>query len=81
MPTVTELKEQIVACIAETFALDAQEIRQANELSQIDGWDSLKHLQIMMELEKEFGWSFDVDDIVSISSVDDIIELVQRKNP
>lgn len=43
-------------------------------------WDSMAQLNIMVELESEFGLSLEPEEISSIKSVKDIIEIVNRKS-
>lgn len=43
-------------------------------------WDSLAQLNLMVELESEFGLSLEPEEISSIKSVKDIIEIVNSKS-
>lgn len=43
-------------------------------------WDSMAQLNIMVELESEFGLSLEPEEISSIKSVKDIIEIVNSKS-
>ena len=42
-------------------------------------WDSMAQLNLVVELESEFGISLEPDEISSIKSVKDIIEVVNNK--
>ena len=42
-------------------------------------WDSMAQLNLVVELESEFGFSLEPDEISSIKSVKDIIEVVNNK--
>ena len=78
MQAVEELRSSVAECIAAVFGLEETDVLEANEFKQISGWDSLKHLQLMSEVEREFGCAFAVDDIVSVASVDDVVALIER---
>ena len=43
-------------------------------------WDSMAQLNLMVELESEFGLSLEPEEISSIKSVKDIIEIVNNKS-
>lgn len=43
-------------------------------------WDSMAQLNIMVELESEFGLSLEPEEISSIKCVKDIIEIVNSKS-
>jgi len=74
-----DLRSRAAECIASVFGLDARDVLEEAEFSRLDGWDSLRHLQMMVELEKEFGCAFAVDDIVSVGSLDDVVALLRGK--
>jgi len=44
-------------------------------------WNSLKHIQIINEVEVQFGISFDIDDILDLTTVHDIAnKIFELKN-
>ena len=44
----------------------------------IEGWDSLQHINILAMLEKEFGIEFDIDQIVFLENVGDMVKIIGR---
>lgn len=40
------------------------------KLGDLDEWDSLGHLELVAQVEKEFGVSLDFDDIPKLTSLD-----------
>ena len=48
----------------------------ANELSD---WDSLTHITLVEQIEKEFGIKFDGDQIFKIVKVDDFVKIISEK--
>lgn len=46
----------------------------------IDGWDSLQHINLISMLEKEFQIEFDIDEIISMENVGDMIKIIENKN-
>lgn len=47
----------------------------------IPGWNSLAHVQIMLELERVFDVTFDADEIAALASVSAIIAALERPRP
>jgi len=45
----------------------------------IEDWDSVAHLTLIIELEEEFGINIAQNEIVKLDSISDIIELVSKK--
>jgi acyl carrier protein len=48
--------------------------------TEIEGWDSLTHLEIVFMLEEVFDLRFSEDEIVALSSLDDILSVVRNKH-
>ena len=46
--------------------------------SDIDEWDSVATINIIVALEDEFGIKFKLEDIQEVKSVKDFVELVQE---
>ncbi len=53
----------------------SDEITQAN----CDKWDSLKHLNLIIELEDVFGVSFDPEEIAKMKDLDSICDMVNKR--
>ena len=45
----------------------------------IDDWDSLSHINIMVQIQKKFEIRFTVEEIANTKNVAKIVELVQNK--
>jgi acyl carrier protein len=49
--------------------IPADEISDATEMDAVEGWDSLKHLKIVLALEETFDVSFEEEIALEITSV------------
>lgn len=45
----------------------------------IEGWDSVQHLNLLAMIEKEFSIQFEIDDIVMMEKVADIVECIKMR--
>ena len=45
----------------------------------VEGWDSLAHINLIMDVEEEFGLRFTVDDIADLKNVGEMIQMLERK--
>lgn len=45
----------------------------------IAGWNSLKNVMIIAELEKAFDVSFDLDEVIEMNTVGDICQKIEAK--
>jgi len=46
--------------------------------SEIDQWDSVATVNIIVALEEEFGIKFKLEDIQTLETVQDFVDLVQK---
>jgi acyl carrier protein len=45
----------------------------------IEEWDSLRHIQLIGEVEKAFGIKFKLREVLSMKNVGDLIDLIHAK--
>ena len=53
-----ELLLQLQEIMADTFDLDAVEISPKTTAADIEEWDSLSHIRLIVAIEREFGVKF-----------------------
>ncbi len=46
----------------------------------IEGWDSLNHVQIIFTIEQELGVKFAVHEIQNLNSIGDLVQLIDKYN-
>jgi acyl carrier protein len=46
--------------------------------ADVEGWDSVSHIQLVFEIEEAFGVQFAADDIPQLSSVSAIIDRIEE---
>jgi len=49
------------------------------KLSDIKEWDSISHIQFINTIENEFGIKFSLDEMINISTVEMIIDIIKSK--
>jgi acyl carrier protein len=45
----------------------------------VDGWDSLNHIRLVLSVQKAFGVKFSALEISKLSNVEDLVRLVEAK--
>lgn len=74
---------KIYATLTEVFhnVFDDDEIVVRPELTadDVEGWDSLKHVRLLLTVERTFGVRFAASEISKLKSVRDLADLIQRK--
>ena len=63
--------------------LDNDEIVLAPELTakEVDGWDSLAHVRLILAIEKAFHVSFTASEVGRLKNVGELAGLVESKSP
>ena len=46
--------------------------------NDVEGWDSLNHVQILFKLEQELGIQFPINEIQGLNNIGDLIELMKK---
>lgn len=59
--------------------LDDEIINEKTTIDNFSQWDSMKHLELIMEIEKEFGVEFQPHEVILLNSVDRIMREVELK--
>ncbi len=55
--------------MSSVFGIDASQLNADASSTTIAEWDSVRHLQLMLAVEEEFGLQFEVDELVSLRSL------------
>lgn len=71
--------EEIKELVSEVFGIEEDEV--TSELSQqtLDKWDSMNHLKLVTAVEEEFDINFTMDDIEEITSIEKLVEILEKK--
>ena len=74
-----ELLAKVKMAFSSTFDIDPQSITPDSTPNDIPAWDSMGHVELASSLERAFGLSFDVDDLMAMEDVKEICRVVQSK--
>ena len=71
------MEEKVINILKSVFEKD----NVTSDTSQFncEEWDSLRYLNIIIELESEFGLSFEPEEIVQMNSVKKIVQIITNK--
>ena len=76
-------ESQIYARLAEIFqdVFDEDLIEVTPELSaqDVDGWDSLTHIRLILTVEKAFKIKFSTSEIGKLENVGDLVRLIKSR--
>ena len=76
-------REDLLAKIRTTLAdlLDNNELQlsESTVADDVDDWDSINHVRLLIELERQLGFRFRADEAGGLKNVGELIDLVQAK--
>jgi len=73
------MEERVKQIMADIFDINPKKINKSTSMDNVDSWDSLKHINLILELEQEFKISLDTKEIESMLSFDDILKTLKMK--
>ena len=79
MNTDTEVLMRMNAVVADILDLPDLVLRRELSAKEIEGWDSLAHINIIVGMENEFAVNFSLSDVKGLRNVGDFVDLVLSK--
>lgn len=76
---MNEILKQVNEIFVDLFEDDSIILKPETSAKDIDGWDSLTHMQMITSVEKHFKVKFELNEILAFKNVDDMCKLVQKK--
>jgi acyl carrier protein len=73
------MNKQLAEVLAEVFGLRSSDIQPALQKSDVGSWDSLKQMDLVMSLEREYGIVLEIPDILRMVSVAEIMAVLKDK--
>jgi acyl carrier protein len=77
--TDEEIKNTLSTVFRATFPNNTVEISETTTASDIKGWDSLAHINLILAVENAFGIRFATRDVRSMKTVGDMMCLIKTK--
>lgn len=77
MSNVDSVMERINRVFQIVFSNKDLTVNEGMTPDEVDGWDSLQHINLLSMLEDEFNIQFDIEQIVSMENVGDIAKSIR----
>lgn len=71
--------EKLNAIFREVFADETIQIRPETTANDIDGWDSLSHVNLIVAVETRFNVRFSHKELLTFRNVGDLMRCVESK--
>jgi acyl carrier protein len=71
-----EIMAEVAGAIRQTFRQPDAEISRDTVALDVDGWDSLSHTMLILEVEKRFGVRLPPERVFDLEDVGELVDLV-----
>ena len=79
MEKIINMIEQLLPIFRNVFDDDDLVINSSTTAQDVDGWDSLAHIRLIVAIEKSFGLRFSTAEISGVENVGQMAELILCK--
>ncbi len=76
---MSEVNGKIEGLLADILQVKIETITDDLSMKNVEAWDSLKHMELIVSLEEKFGLQFSFEEIVSMQSVSEIKRVIDSK--
>ncbi len=70
--------DQVIPIVADTLNLPASSIKEDSSADNIDLWDSLAQVNLMIAIEQTFDIQLEVEDFIELTSVGAIASYIEK---
>ncbi|HJA93729.1 MAG TPA: acyl carrier protein [Candidatus Eisenbergiella merdipullorum] len=74
--TREEVYETLNGVFQDVFDDESITVNDETTSDDIDGWDSLEHINLIAAVEQEFGVKFNMGQVVSMKNVGEMVDII-----
>jgi acyl carrier protein len=75
----TDIVDRLQLVFRDVFDDESIVLHDEMSAKDVDGWDSLSHVQLIVAVESAFDIEFETAEISELKNVGDFINLIQKK--
>jgi acyl carrier protein len=72
------MREAIITVFSEVFGLPPEQFGDDTAPATVAGWDSARHVELVVALEERFGCMFEPEEVPDLTSLQSIEEILSR---
>ncbi|WP_301100601.1 acyl carrier protein [Propionivibrio sp.] len=77
--TKEEICRRLTEIFRDVFDSDLIELSRETVAADIEEWDSLNHIRLIVVIEKEFLIHLKLEELKTLKNVGDMLDLIERK--
>jgi acyl carrier protein len=75
----TEIYRKLDGIFQDVFDDDTVTVKPELTAADVDGWDSLSHIRLMLTIEKAFAVRFSASEVGKLKNVGELVNLIAAK--
>jgi acyl carrier protein len=79
MTTGIDVLERVRLVIARVFGDDDVVVTRSTTASDVEGWDSVSNIEVLVALEREFAVRFNTGEMATLANVGQLVELIELR--
>ena len=77
--THSEILDKVSDIVGQVVGIDDLKLSPSSTAADVDGWDSLTHVQIMVALERALGVRFRTGEMASLANVGELVDRIAAR--
>lgn len=77
--TMDAMLDQLQSVFRDVFEDDELTIDRQTSADNVEGWDSLMHVSLMINVERVFGVKFSTTQVASLKNVGELMDLIESR--
>lgn len=77
--TREEIMNKVNEIFRDVFDDDSLIITDSTNSDDIEDWDSLEHISLIISMEKEFDLKFDIKEVNKLENVGQMVDMIREK--
>ena len=74
-----EIYERLNNVFRDIFDDETIEVNANTTSSDIEDWDSLEHINLIVAIEQEFGMKFNMNEVTTMKNVGEMVEIIKSR--
>jgi len=70
--------DQVIQTVADTLNAPVSSINKSSSTDNINNWDSLAQVNLMIAIEQIFDFQLEVEDFINLTSVESITTFIEK---
>ena len=77
--TREEVFQKLNNVFQDVFDDDTIVVRDETTAADIEDWDSLEHINLMVAIEKDFGMRFNMAEVTGLKNVGEMVDVILKR--